>query len=234
MAKRQFVPWFYGDYMADCHHLSDAEHGRYLLLLGLMWFSPGCRVPNDDAWLGRRLNRTESDIAKLWRPLIFEFCQSDGNWIWQKRLRKEHAWSQKQSRQQSERAKSRWKKRNDASGNDAGRHDSGNAPTPPHLINTPPTPPGRGGDDASPGKEKGRKRRRARDADHANGSAAPAAEPGREAVLSSIAFRVARGIRSTAGTTPSDRDYREMLERGLVTVEQAVAYGYRPAEPVRR
>lgn len=47
MADYAALPLFTDAYMADCSHLSDAEHGRYLLLLMLMWRSPGCRVALD-------------------------------------------------------------------------------------------------------------------------------------------------------------------------------------------
>ncbi len=48
MADFPALPLFTDAYLADCSHLSDAEHGRYLRLLMLVWLSPECRVPNDD------------------------------------------------------------------------------------------------------------------------------------------------------------------------------------------
>src|SRR5262245_18434226 len=58
-------------------------------LIVLMWRSPDCRVPNTDTWLADHLDLAADEVTELIRPVIREFCQSDGNWITQKRLRKE-------------------------------------------------------------------------------------------------------------------------------------------------
>jgi len=76
-------------WIADTKHLSRLERGTYHDLLVLMWRSPGCKVPNDDGWLGKRLGMTRAEVETELRPLISEFCQTDGNHIWQKRLMKE-------------------------------------------------------------------------------------------------------------------------------------------------
>lgn len=124
------LPLFVDAYMADAGHLTDAEHGRYLRLLMLMWTSPQCRIPNDDQWLARRLSRSADDVRNLFRPLISEFCKSTGNWITQKRLLKEWRYTKGTSKSQSDRAKSRWKKEKGICRSDADRHQSGNAPNP--------------------------------------------------------------------------------------------------------
>jgi uncharacterized protein YdaU (DUF1376 family) len=92
MAEFPALPLFVDSYMADCKHLGDAEHGRYLLLLFEMWMAPGGRLPNDDAWLARRLQRTIPEIVSDFRPLIREFCRIRAGWIYQKRLEKERRW----------------------------------------------------------------------------------------------------------------------------------------------
>ena len=95
-----------------------------------MWGSPECRVPNDDTWLARKLRRTPAEIAALYRPLIAEFCQSDGNWITQKRLRREWEYVRNRAVAQSVRAKSRWDKEKKSAGAMQGVHVTGNAPSP--------------------------------------------------------------------------------------------------------
>ena len=105
--------------MLDCGHLSDAEHGRYFLLLMLIWRSPGIRIPNDPVWIARKLRRTIDEYEKDIAPLIAEFCRSDGNWITQKRLTQEFAFLQKHSKKQRGNAKSRWNKEKDAYQSDA-------------------------------------------------------------------------------------------------------------------
>src|SRR4051812_21801143 len=58
MAEFPALPLWTDAYLADCGHLSDAEHGRYFLLLMAMWRAPECRLPNDNDWLARRFRRS--------------------------------------------------------------------------------------------------------------------------------------------------------------------------------
>ena len=95
-------------WIADTCHLSRTERGTYMDLLILMWRTPGCSVPNDDNWLGKRMGMTAEQVAGELRPIISEFCQSDGNRIFQKRLRREFEHSNKIAHAQSVRAKARW------------------------------------------------------------------------------------------------------------------------------
>lgn len=104
------MPLWTDAYLADTRHLSDAEHGRYLLLLIDMWRAPNCRFPNDRQWLMRRFKRAAEDFDREIQPLLTEFCQCDGNWWTQKKLLKVWKQSQKYHTQQRDRAKSRWDK----------------------------------------------------------------------------------------------------------------------------
>ena len=110
MADFPALPLWTDAYMADCGHLTDAEHGRYLRLIMAMWRSPECRIPNDDKWLARKFGRSVEDVQSQLRPLIDEFCQTDGNWIFQKRLLKERNRVVASGQKQRDRAKSRWNK----------------------------------------------------------------------------------------------------------------------------
>jgi uncharacterized protein YdaU (DUF1376 family) len=102
-------------WVADTCHLR-GPIGRqkrciYIDLIIKMWRTPGCRVPNDDAWLAEHLFLTLEEVVELLRPVINEFCQTDGNWIFQKRLQKEFLRAAAIQHAQSVRAKSGWKKR---------------------------------------------------------------------------------------------------------------------------
>ena len=125
MAEFPSLPLWTDALLADCHHLTDAEFGRYMRLLILLWRSPDCRVPNDDEWLARRLCRSVEEIISDWRPLIEEFCKNSGNFLTQKRLRREFSYIKDRREKQSARAKARWEKEKDpcrgstASGNAA-------------------------------------------------------------------------------------------------------------------
>lgn len=110
MAQFPCLPLWTDALNADTEHLTDDEFGKYMRLLIKMWRTPGCRVPNDDAWLSKHLRQTPSDVANVLRNIISEFCQNDGNWITQKRLLREYAKRFEFGKVQSDRAKTRWHK----------------------------------------------------------------------------------------------------------------------------
>lgn len=122
MAEFPALPIWTDAYMLDCGHLSDAEHGRYFLLLMLIWRSPGCKIPNEAEWIARKMKRSVEQFKAEIQPLIIEFCQTSGNWISQKRLTKEFAYLSKRSKKQSDKANIRWEKEKVSC--------RGNAPTP--------------------------------------------------------------------------------------------------------
>lgn len=124
------MPFWTDRYMADCHHLSDDEHGRYLLVLVTLWRSPRQRIPNDLDWLAHCFRRSKQDIEKQIIPVLREFCQCDGNWWRQGGLTREFSYLIKQRHRQSVRSKSRWDKEKQSSHGNAAPHQSGIAPTP--------------------------------------------------------------------------------------------------------
>lgn len=110
MADYAALPLFTDAFLADCGHLPDADLGRYLRILLLMWRTPGCRVPDDDAWLARKLKRTIADIRAEVRPLLDEFCQRRAGYLTQKRLTKEFKYVRTKSNNNARAAKARWDK----------------------------------------------------------------------------------------------------------------------------
>ena len=103
------------DYRADTVHLSRQEHGDYFFLLQQCWMAPGCKIPNDPDWIARHLGITVDQFSTEVSPLISEFFESDGNFIWQKRLLKEWKYTNKKSKVNSASAKSRWAKEKEGS-----------------------------------------------------------------------------------------------------------------------
>lgn len=135
MAEFPAMPLWTDAWVADTRHLTRCERGTYHDLLVEMWRLPGQRVPNDDSWLAKRFSMTLDEVAKELRPLILEFCQSDGNWITQKRLLREWEFVKKSSRRQSVRAKARWEKEKHLSHGIAQNDSSRITPTPtPTLL----------------------------------------------------------------------------------------------------
>lgn len=110
MADFPALPLFTDAYMADTEHLSDAEHGIYLRLLMIIWRNPNCRIPNDMAWIARRLRKNIDEVEASVLPLIEEFFQADMHWITQKRLHKEWKWCAEKRQKNTIAAKSRWEK----------------------------------------------------------------------------------------------------------------------------
>lgn len=134
MSALPYLPLFVADYESDTLHLDDAEHGRYVKLLMLMWKSPQCRIPNDDTWLARKMVRTPEAITTLIRPLIAEFCKVSGNWITQERLGHEWDRAKRRSKSQSEKAKSRWENEKDLSHSNTGGPPPGTTPIPTTTV----------------------------------------------------------------------------------------------------
>src|SRR3954462_11066313 len=97
-------------WVADTAHLTRLERGTYHDLLVLMWRTPGCRVPNDNAWLAKHMRMSPNEISQELRPIITEFCQTDRNFLFQRRLQKEFLRAFQYSSKQSARSKSRWNK----------------------------------------------------------------------------------------------------------------------------
>jgi len=107
MAEFPALPVFTDALLADTAHLDHAEMGLYMRLLILMWRTPGCSVPNDPAWIAKRLNTPFEAIE----PILTEFCVKTGNRsgrITQKRLLKEFTYLRDNSKKQSQRALQRW------------------------------------------------------------------------------------------------------------------------------
>jgi uncharacterized protein YdaU (DUF1376 family) len=110
MAECPYMPFWFDAYWLDCSHLSDAEHGRYLLVLKALWTAPRQRIPNDDEWLSRHFRRSIEAIRNEIRPILKEFCECDGNFWTQKRLAAEFTKVSAKRQKQADRAKSRWDK----------------------------------------------------------------------------------------------------------------------------
>jgi uncharacterized protein YdaU (DUF1376 family) len=122
MAEFPALPLWTDAWVADTKHLNRCERGTYHDLLVLMWRTPGCRVPNDLDWLGKRLGMTPDEVSKELVPLLTEFCISSGNYLTQKRLSAEYLYVQTKTRRRSDAAKLRWDKKN--------RPYNADAPTP--------------------------------------------------------------------------------------------------------
>lgn len=132
MAQFPCLPIWTDAWVADTDHLTCEEEGIYFRLIRVMWRTPGCRVPNDVDWLAKHMRVTPKEVVEKVLPIIEHFCNTDGNFVYQKRLKREFVQRFEFGTRQSDRAKSRWRKKKDTYRNDAadGIAASGNAPFP--------------------------------------------------------------------------------------------------------
>lgn len=107
MADFPALPLWTDAYLADTLHLTDQQHGIYLRLLMMIWRAPDCRIPNNDEWLARRFGSVEY-VREHVRPITTEFCTSTGNFLSQKRLKRELEYLKRRSEKQASRTRKRW------------------------------------------------------------------------------------------------------------------------------
>lgn len=84
-----YFPMFPSDFEADTSHLTLEEDGAYNRLLRLMWMTPGCSLPDDDAWIRRRMRVDEATFARVVAVVIDEFMTREKGRIFNKRLSQE-------------------------------------------------------------------------------------------------------------------------------------------------
>lgn len=93
------------DFEADTSHLTLEEDGAYNRLLRLMWITPGCSLPDDDAWIMRRIRCDAETFARVVLPVIAEFMKRHGGRVFSPRLMREWKKVDVTSRKRSEAGK---------------------------------------------------------------------------------------------------------------------------------
>lgn len=68
-----YYPFYPVDYEADTAHLSLEEDGAYNRLLRLCWMTPGCSLPDDPAWIMRRLRVDAATYERVVSVVLSEF-----------------------------------------------------------------------------------------------------------------------------------------------------------------
>ena len=139
----KFMPTYWGDYLKDTGHLSAAEHGAYLLLIGHYW-TTGHPLPDVDEAL-RRVARMEPKEWRRCRDTIRAFFQV-GDGVWRhKRIEAELERAAAVYEKRSEAARKRWAKSSGGACADANGHANASAgheqpqPQPQPQNQTPPS-----------------------------------------------------------------------------------------------
>ena len=90
MSTHPYVPLYVDDYEAATAHLTAEEDGVYMRLLRLCWRTPGCSIPNDPAWIARKIRLSKDDFERVAKPVIDEFFKVQRGRLIQKRLKDEY------------------------------------------------------------------------------------------------------------------------------------------------
>ena len=63
-----YFPMYPSDFEAKTSHLTLEEDGAYNRLLRLCWMTPGASIPDDDAWIMRRMRVDQATFDRVVRP----------------------------------------------------------------------------------------------------------------------------------------------------------------------
>ena len=85
-----YMPLYVDDYEAATTHLTAEEDGVYSRLMRLCWRTPGCAIPNDPAWIARKIRLSAADYERVAKPVIDEFFKVQRGRLIQKRLKEEY------------------------------------------------------------------------------------------------------------------------------------------------
>jgi len=79
------------DFEAKTSHLTLEEDGAYNRLLRLCWMSPGCSLPDDDAWIMRRMRCDQDTFNRVVSVVLDEFFTRSNGRVSNARMTKEFA-----------------------------------------------------------------------------------------------------------------------------------------------
>ena len=85
-----FFPMYPRDFEADTSHLTLEEDGAYNRLLRLCWMTAGCSLPDDAAWIMRRMRVDQETFDRVVRVVLDEFFVRKSGRVSNARLVKEN------------------------------------------------------------------------------------------------------------------------------------------------
>lgn len=90
MSTHPYIPLYVDDYDSHTAHLTAEEDGVYGRLLRLCWRTPGCSLPNDTAWIARKVRLSPADFERVAAPVLAEFFTVLRGRLVQRRLKAEY------------------------------------------------------------------------------------------------------------------------------------------------
>jgi uncharacterized protein YdaU (DUF1376 family) len=85
-----YFPLYVDRYEGDTVHLSMLEDGAYNRLLRLCWRSPGCKFPNDQDWIMRKVRAVSAEEKAAVQNVLSEFFTVGRGKVWSKKLLEVH------------------------------------------------------------------------------------------------------------------------------------------------
>lgn len=81
VSKIPYMQFFVDDFEAATAHLTLEEDGAYNRLLRLAWRTPHCSLPDDPAWIARKMRISSLEYQNKIRPILEEFFRlRRGRW----------------------------------------------------------------------------------------------------------------------------------------------------------
>jgi len=108
MANAWF-PFYFADYTAKTEHLSLAEHGAYLLLIG-SYYKRGCKLPANAKQLQKICSAIDKSEVTAMQSVLDEFFEKCHDGYYHRRIEEEIKKQKEISQKRSEAAKKRHKK----------------------------------------------------------------------------------------------------------------------------
>lgn len=90
MSTHPYIPLYVDDYDAATAHLTVEEDGAYSRLIRLCWRTQGCSLPNDEAWIARKIRLSADEFSRVGKPVLDEFFSLSRGRLIQKRLKAEY------------------------------------------------------------------------------------------------------------------------------------------------
>lgn len=81
-----YFPMFPADFEADTSHLTLEEDGAFNRLLRICWLTPGCSIPDDPAWIARRMRVDLATFDRVVSPVLREFFKRRSGRLYSRRL----------------------------------------------------------------------------------------------------------------------------------------------------
>lgn len=121
MSARTWMPMYWGDYLRDTSHLTQGQHGAYLLLIGHYWVKGSLPAMHEQCYcIARAMD--EQSKANV-DAVIAEFFVIDDGKYTHKRIDEEISKAAESHEKRAKAAKKRWQKSADES-NENAKHDA--------------------------------------------------------------------------------------------------------------